>query len=371
MLKFAMIGLLAASAALAQTPSPSPASAKSNSPAGSQAESAKPQASPAPQAQPAPAAKPGEAAKETKKQDTEAALPPATPVITIHGVCDEHKPAVAKSATTKGGAAACTTRISKERFDELVKLVVPPNQPAQPAVRRNLAQRYVELLAIADAAKKAGVEKSPEYQLLRLRALTEAYQRQLDEKYKNAPPAEVQAYYNQHKGDFESVTLRRVYVPKTDPTATKATAQDKVAFAKKTEDIANELRDRAAKGEDMDALQKDAYAKLGLKTTPPNTSIGPVRKGALPAPTDKEIFSLAEGGVYKSDEPTAVVIYKVEKKQALPLDQVKDEIARTLLRQKMEARLKQINDSVKADYNESYFGPPAAPPSQLPPGDKR
>ncbi len=252
-----------------------------------------------------------------------------------------------------------------------MKLVVPPNQPAQPAVRRNLAQRYVELLAIADAAKKAGVENSPEYQLLRLRALTEAYQRQLDEKYKNLPPGEVEAYYNQHKGDFESVTLRRVYVPKTDPTAAKATPQDKEAFARKTEALASQLRDRAAKGEDMDTLQKDAYTQLGLKTTPPNTSIGPVRKGALPAATDKEIFSLSEGGVYKSDEPTAVVIYKVEKKQTLPLETVKDEISRTLLRQKMEARLKQINDSVKADYNESYFGPAATPSLPLPPGDKR
>jgi hypothetical protein len=238
-------------------------------------------------------------------------------------------------------------------------------------MRRTLAQRYVELLAIADAAQKAGVEKSPEYELLRLRGLAEAYQRELDLKYKKVPPSEAEAYYNQHKDNFDSATLRRLYIPKADPAKPKATADEKAAFAKKAEEIGEQMQQRANKGEDMDALEKDAYSKLGLTITPPSTQIGPVRKGALPAATDKQIFALAQGGTYKDDEPTAVIIYKVESKETLPLDKVKDEIARTMERQKMDSMMKSITSSVKADYNDKYFGPATASTASEPPEEKR
>lgn len=375
MLKVALIGLLAAGSLLAQTAAPTPATQSSPS--------AAPQTSPAPATQrspgmkpptampqASPAAKPGEESKEEAAK--EPPLPPSTAVITIQGMCGARKPA----AGAAGAKAPCATKITKADFDRLVKLVVPPNQPAVPTLRRNLAQRYVELLAIANAAEKAGVQKSPEFALLRLRALAEAYQRELDEKYRNPPPGEVEAYYKQHQGDFESVTLRRIYIPKNDP-AGKGTADEKAAFTKKATALADDLRDRAAKGGDLDALQKEAYSKLGLTSSPPTTQVGPVRKGALPPATEKELFALNAGGVAKVDEPTAIVIYKVENKQTLPMATVKDEIARTLHRQKMEARLKEITSNVKADYNNTYFGPPTPPVPgtrpvpPTPPGAKR
>lgn len=357
MLKVALIGLLTAATAMAQT-----------------ASSAKPGTSPAATAQKPTAAqgtsasKPIQGPKGTSKASpsAEPAIPSTATVITIHGACTTHTPA-------KGAPAAkdCTTRISKKQFDTLLNMVMPPNQSPTPQMRRTLAQRYVELLAIADAAQMAGVEKSPEYQLLRLRGLAEAYQRELDLKYKKVPPSEAEAYYSQHKGEFESATLRRLYIPKADPAKPKATADEKAAFGKKSEEIGDQMQQRAKKGEDMDALEKDAYSKLGLTITPPSTQIGPVRKGALPAATDKQIFALAQGGTYKDDEPTAVIIYKVESKETLPLDKVKDEIVRTLERQKMDSTMKSITSSVKADYNDKYFGPATASTPSEGPGEKR
>ena len=372
MLRTAIFALIATAALLAQTPSPAPSPSSANagtssSPSKETQESGTKQAAPAGQNTQAPA-NPADQSKAAENAK-EAAIPPTEAVVTVHGLCST-RTAAAKTAGTKTATAApCTTKISKEKFDKLLNMVVPPNQPQQPALRRNLAQRYVELLAIAQAAEKAGVEKTPEFELARLRAVTEAYQRILDEKYRNPPPAEVDAYYNEHKDDFQSVTLRRIYIPKNDPSG-KGTQEEKEAFSKKAAGIADQIRDRAAKGEDMDALQKEAYSKLGLTSSPPNTQIGPVRKGALPPAVDKEVFALSPGGVYKSDEPTAFVIYKAEKKESMPLDRVKDEISRTLHRKKLEDKLKEINSGVKADYNDAYFGPPT-PPAALPPGDKR
>ena len=387
MLKVAIVSLLAAASALAQPASPgATASPARNTGAQTSNTAAKPPASPEgtnqaaaspsatdqkPPAAQATASEAGEG-KATNKASApaETALPPTATVITVHGSCTTHtgaKPTGAKGAAAKD----CTTRITKKQFDTLLNMVMPPNQSPTPQMRRTLAQRYVELLAVAEAAQKAGVENSPEYALLRLRGLAEAYQRELDLKYKKVPPSETEAYYNQHKGEFESATLRRLYIPKADPAKPKATADEKAAFAKKAQEIGDQMQQRANKGEDMEALEKDAYSKLGLTITPPSTQIGPVRKGALPAATDKQIFALAQGGTYKDDEPTAVVIYKVESKETLPLDKVKDEIARKMERQKMDSTMKAITSSVKADYNDKYFGPATASTSPEPPGERR
>jgi len=351
MLKFAMIGLLAAGSAMAQTASPAASTAAKAQKTPSAAASAK-------------AAEPSQGATKSATP-AEAAIAPTATVITVHGAC-------AKQSSAK---AACVTHVSKREFDTLLKLVLPPNQPETPQIRRTLAQRYVELLAVADAAEKAGVQNTPEYALLRLRSLAEAYQRQITQKNQTVPQSEVEAYYNQHKDEFDSATLRRLYIPKADPANPKATPDEKAAFAKKAEDVGNQMDERAKKGEDMDTLEKDAYKALGLTITPPSTQIGPVRKGALPPATDKQIFSLSAGGTYKDDEPTAIIIYKVEKKETSPLDKVKVEIERNLQRQKIESKLNGITSSVKADYNESYFGavtPPSAPKPRManPPGKK-
>lgn len=377
MLKFAIIGLLAAATGVAQTaspsPTPSPAAAKSTSTAKKNPATAKTKSdAPAAQAQASSAAKSSESSKEAKKETTAAeSVAPAAAVITIHGVCEPHKSALGAEPVASPASAQCTTTISREQFDKLLSLVIPAGRPEQPGMRRTLAQRYVELLAMVEAAEKAGIEKSPEFELLRLRALAEAYQQSLTEKYRNLPQQELDSYYKEHKDDFQSVTLRRIYIPKGDPGKPTASQDDKNAFGKKAAEVADNIRERAAKGEDLDALQKDAYSKLGLTVTPPSTQVGPVRKGALPPAVDKEIFALSPGGIYKTDEPTAFIIYKAESKQTLPLESVKDEISRTMLRQKMEGTLKQITSSVKADYNDTYFGPgtptPQLPPDKVPP----
>lgn len=368
MLKLAIIGLLAATSGVAQTASPSPAasSAAAKSTGTAKKTSATAQGS--------------ESSKETKKETgVESSVPPSATVITIHGVCETHKSALGAEPVASPASGQCTTTISREQFDKLLSLIIPAGRPEQPGMRRTLAERYVELLAMAEAAEKAGIEKSPQFELFRLRALTEAYQQSLTEKYRNLPQEELDAYYKEHKDDFQSVTLRRIYIPKGDPGKPNASQDDKTAFGKKAAEVADNIRERAAKGEDLDALQKDAYSKLGLTVTPPSTQVGPVRKGALPPAVDKEIFALSPGGVYKTDEPTAFVIYKAESKQTLPMESVKDEISRTLLRQKMEGTLKEITSSVKADYNDTYLGPgtprPQLPadkaPAPTPPGAKK
>src|SRR5262249_25948501 len=61
-------------------------------------------------------------------------------------------------------------------------------------------------------------------------------------------------------------------------------------------------------------------------------------------------------------------IYKVESRDFMPLDKVKDEISREIGRTNLEAKNKEINTGIHAELNESYFGPATPPPSAVPPG---
>jgi hypothetical protein len=61
------------------------------------------------------------------------------------------------------------------------------------------------------------------------------------------------------------------------------------------------------------------------------------------------------------------MIYRVDSRQTSPLESVKAEITQQLFRQKMEAKTKELNSPVHAEYDEKYFGPPAAPLQLKPP----
>jgi peptidyl-prolyl cis-trans isomerase C len=255
--------------------------------------------------------------------------------------------------------------ITKDQFEKLIQSV-NPNLP--PAMHRNVAQAYVELLAFAQAAEKAGVENDPKFKeqlrLMRLQALASTYRRDLEDKDKNVSPQEIQAYYNQNLPRYEEIKLSRLFIPAKNPSS--PTKDD---WEKKAEQEANDIHDRAAKGEDFEKLQKEAYTTLGLTIAPPNTSVGTRRRGMLTPAEEQELFALKPGDVSKVEqEPAGFIIYKVESKQTLPEEQVKDEISRELSRQKMEDQMKSINSNVKADLNDQYFGPPNTPPAGMVPG---
>jgi hypothetical protein len=292
----------------------------------------------------------------TQKAGTGTA-PAGEPVITIKGLCASATNGIARpaAATTK---ESCVSTISKSSFEELMRAVAP-NIP--PNMKKNVAQQLVELLALAQAAEKAGIDKEPTFaefmKVQRMTVLGNLYGRSLDEKYKHPPQPEIDAYYNEHKGDFQEAKLRRVYVPKIDPTGKSTTPEQKTAYADKAKKLADDLYARAQKGEDTQALQKDAYTSLGITTNPPPTEIGAIRKGALSPQTDKAVFALSPGGVYLSDEPAAFIIYKLENKQQLSEDNVKEEISRLLYQQRMQGRRKEISSSVQATFDDKYFGP--------------
>ena len=353
MIRRLIICLFIVSTALAQTPG---ATKKQGSTA-TKAPSATP--TPTPQATPP---------SLLNRDEKPAELPPDAPVINIKGLCPaENSPAVSNKVLSTND---CSTTVTKQQFDNLVKAFNTNNQNVTPAQRRNMGQSYVELLIFSEAAKAAGIENSPAFievmRVLRMKTAGDLYRNQLAEQYRNPSQQEIEDYYKANQEKFEGAKLSRIFIPASDPDP-QATAEKKADYQKKVTQVADDIQARAAKGEDMIKLQKDAYTALAIAATPPTTDLGLARHGAFPPKIEQEIFSHKAGEVFRSDEGTGHMIYRVDSKQTSPLETVKAEIIQQIFRQKMEAKTKELNSPVHAEYDEKYFGPPAAPMQLKPP----
>ncbi|MGC2698211.1 MAG: peptidylprolyl isomerase [Candidatus Angelobacter sp.] len=276
---------------------------------------------------------------------------PSSAVITIHGVCSE-----AEGGKIAPSANACTTVVTKQQFDAVVNGLNAIGPPLLPAQRHAVAEGYAATLLNYEAAKKAGVERDPRYaevmRLARMRAMGDMYNARMQEKARKVSPQAIQAYYKINIDKFEELTLRRVTLPRYN----SANLKDE-EFAAKARSVVNDIHDRAAKGEDLDKLQKEAFDRLGLKD-PPSTKMGVVRRGLYAAEQENQIFALKPGEVTEIiEQPSAFIVFKLEGRATPTLEQSKDEIVRALTKENMEKQNQAKNGSVQIDYDEQYLGP--------------
>ena len=276
-------------------------------------------------------------------------------VITIHGLCGSQKPET----------GPCIRAITREQFEPLLRIALINATTPTSSIPRSIAEGYVNDLIYADAAEKAGIDKDARLpgvmMLVRQRALGDLYRLKEDEKARDISKEGIEAYYQKNPADFEELTLTHISVPRQKPRI-----PSDADFEAKAKRLAEELHDRAAKGEDMEKLQKEAYQTLGLQSpyadyeargikTPPVSSLKPIRRGNMEQKTEAELFALKPGEITSVREfPTAYVIYKLESRRMIPLEDVTAEISTKIYQQNM-VKLMRAFASVQAHYNERYF----------------
>jgi hypothetical protein len=282
-----------------------------------------------------------------------AEVPPSAPVITVPGVC-AGKPAA---------GADCKTEISREEFEKLANALKIPEER-----KRELANGYAQLLAVTQVAEERGVTKKPEVQellrFLRMQNVAQLLTRDIREQAANVPPAEIEAYYNAHKGQYTQATLERVFIPKMPPGAEQKV--DETAVKAEGTKIAGAAK---APGADFTKLQKQAYDDLKITATPPPTDLKDVRASNVPAGQQK-VFELNEGAVSEPiDEPGGVYIYKIVSKKTLTQPEVQQEIQKTLEQQRFQSEMEKLLSTIKPQLSDAYFGPAASeqgPPNPRP-----
>jgi hypothetical protein len=339
------------------------------------------------------------AAKPAAPADTAASVPADAAVITVRGVC----PAQPKTTATQGAAtttasasktpsADCKTIITKAEFEKLMSSI--PN--ANPQTRKQVASVLPRLIAMSDAAKKRGLDKTSEYEemlkIQKMQLLSTELQRKIQEDAAKVPPADIENYYKSNQEAFQQFNLDRLFIPRTKqveaetkdeekdekPTEEqqKAKQAEEKAKAEQNEQamtkLAEDLRTRAAAGEDFVKLQKEAFEAAGMKIESPTVALPKVRRTGLPA-AHAAAFDLKPGEVSQViNDSGGHYIYKLDSKDQLTLDQAKQEIQSTLQTQRSRDMMDKINNSFKVETNEAYFGPggPGPMPGTRGPGQR-
>jgi hypothetical protein len=308
---------------------------------------------------------------------------PDDPVVTMKGFCTD--------ATQQGDA--CKTVMTRAQFDKLAESLRPGMSPA---IRRQLATTYSRMLRMSAAAEKRGLDKQPKFDEMmafaRLQILSQQLSATLQEDAAKVSDSDIEDYYKKNESSYEQATFARIFVPrskqivpaakpktattpgaktsaKPGPTPPPTEAQKKAA-EEAMKKIAASLRARAAKGEDPDKLQKEAYVAAGLPGNAPNTKMEKVRRTTLPA-THQAVMNLNPGEVSEviADPNSGYYIYKLVSKETLSEESVKTEIKNAITSQRYRDSMQGFQGNV--DLNDAYFGAtrnPAMP--QLPRGAK-
>jgi hypothetical protein len=300
---------------------------------------------------------------------------PTDPVITVKGFCED---------PAKQGDA-CRTVITREQFEKVVD-AMQPNMP--PQMRRTLATRYAQALMMSTAATMKGLDKTPHYDQMmyisRMQILSQALNRNLQEETGKVSDSDLEKYYNDNQRTYDQATVLRIFVPHSKqvtaplPSVNKAgvklTEKEKKAAMEarqkageaQMQKLADSLRPRAAKGEDFDKLEKEAYVAAGLKQIPPTTKMDKVRRNTLPQ-AHSVVFDLKPGEVSPVfSDPGGHTIYKMVSQQTLALDAVKTEIHNTIAGKRYSEAMQAYQTETNLDLSDAYFGPtrkPAMPPT--------
>ena len=317
-------------------------------------------------------------------------------VITITGVC-KPQPAAPKAGATAAKTPAakpkpteCKTVITRAEFEKLEASLSPR---VTPQLKKQLASVYPNMLAMAQAAQKEGLDKGPQFEaqmkFARLQILNKTLRDKISADAANVPDTEVEEYYQKNLATYQQFNLDRVFVPRfrrpetevkledkadkdekltPEQQKTKAEAkaeQDKAKSSQSEEDeakLAEALRTRAAAGEDFAKLQKEAYDAAGMKMDAPSINLPKVRRNGLP-PSQNLVFDLKEGEVSQVITDTGGhYIYRVKAIEQMPLDDtLKNEIHGMLQGQRQRAGLEKYQSSYTVVTNEEYFGPPTPP----------
>jgi hypothetical protein len=297
-------------------------------------------------------------------------VPMSAPVLVIKGVCDPQVPKTSK--------VPCETSLTRQQFETLWKTFnrqgsAEPvvEQPA--SVRRSMATAYGSMATLSHEARKRGLDRTPEFQLqmkvLRMQLLSKALQDNIRKQYAEPTVAEIEKSYKDNQAAYQELSVHRLQIPKRGPQPPPVEGKPAAPPITISPADAEEYRKRAAAGEDFDNLQKEVIEKLQFKTTPPVTS-GKRRHGEFPPQEEGEIFALSPGSVTRvMDEGSSYVIYKIDEKRTLSLDQVRGNIARELAQQNARDAEAKIENSPDKKLNPVYFSdmpktePPPPPPA--------
>lgn len=237
-------------------------------------------------------------------------------------------------------------------------MVAALDPEASAKAHQQFALSYARLLAATRLAEKRHLDKDPEISheiqlqqtIARMQVLTNHILQGLQIHASKVSDAEVEAYYKKNQKNFEQADVRRIAIP-LNAVTDSGKALDPAIVKTKME----ELRDRATKGDDFDALQERAYKELGIKGGLPRTSLNITRRPGQNA-NEARIFDMDLGEITPVIENEDVVlVLRLDAKRQLTLEQARPQIEATMQLQNTVDGLNTAFKGISSDFNLKYM----------------
>jgi len=253
-------------------------------------------------------------------------------------------------------------QVHKSEFEAALKsLPAEYQQFAQGPGKRQFADDYIRMKLLAAEGVKAGLDKDPEVQsqlaLLKENLIAQAELKKMDSALA-VSDADLQKYYDAHKGEYEEVKARHILIAFKGSPAAQAGKKELTEDEAKAK--AEDLRKQIVAGGDFAALAKKESDDVGSGAQ--GGDLGSFGRGQMVPEFEKAAFEAKTGDV------TPVVrtqygyhIIQVLEHGATPFEQMKPTIAKNQREAKMRAALDELK--AKAVYSETYFPKPAPPPA--------
>ncbi len=256
-------------------------------------------------------------------------------------------------------------KITGAQYQFLVKMLLPAQSQelAYGPGRRQFAQKIAEVIILADEALKNHLDTKPDLALqlkfhddniLALAMFQKVGQTLV------ITDADIQAYYDSHKSDYEQLNARRILIRvKGAPVAAlpgKPELTDAEAHAK-----AAAIRQQLIGGGDFAKLAQQESDDAASRQQ--GGDMGQVKRGATVLQFEQAAFSLKPGEI--SDPVKTVYGYdviQVQSRSIRNLADVKEDVTIKLKPIMTPQAVEALINKTKFDISDSYFGPvPAAP----------
>jgi hypothetical protein len=308
---------------------------------------------------------------------------PNAPVVTIQGVCDgapgikspasvrssvksAAKPGTRAKATVQGGKD-CKTVVTKAEMDAMMDLLLPGATPEQ---RRGFALNYIRMLAASGVAKEKLLDHDPAVareleartEFTRMQVMASSLYRRIETLAQDVQDAEILSYYNQEAGNLIEGEVQRLSLSKLGPRGTQV---DLAALRTKAE----EYHARAAKGEDLEQMQKEIQA-ANPGSSAPSMKTATVRRNNL-SPEEAIVFNLKPGEITPVvDARGAFEILRLVSVKPIPLETLRADIKTALANGHLQLLMKDATKDVTAKFNLMYLQLPKTPELFLAPSPK-
>lgn len=275
-------------------------------------------------------------------------------------------PAAAAPASASANPVVLTVgteKITKAEFEQIFESVtaqMPPERRAaaqSPDAKRQMAEQLAELKALAQEARRQKMDQTSEYKtqlMMRSDQLAAGLLYQQLAKTTKPDAAAVKAYYDEHKGEYDTVTARHILIRMKGSAVPLKDGQeelsDEQALAKATD-----LRAKIAAGGNFEELAKANSDDTGSGAN--GGALGDFTRGRMVPQFEETAFKLA---VNEVSEPVKTQfgyhVIQVTKHESKKQEDVQAEIEQKIGPDMTQKGVDAIKSKATISYDQTYFG---------------